>query len=163
MAFQEVGTSGEFVSWKDKSPGDIGVEGWFVGTVKSVNFDHNNYMFLTKEGTKLNVNHCGYVQKAMENVKPGDYCQMIYLGVGIPGAKAKYKANPPHMVRVLVDPDMRAIIQDGLFVGMAPKAAAVTTPITTAHVTTQPIPAPTPAPLPAPAPTPTPEIEDIDW
>jgi hypothetical protein len=159
MAFQEVGNNGEFVSWKDKSPGDIGVEGWYIGKIKSVNFDHDNYVFLQKDGTKLIVNHCGYVARAMDTVKVGDYCQMIYMGVGIPSAKAKYKANPPHMVRVLVDPEMRAIIQDGLFIGMAPKVAGdVTTPITTAAVATQPVAAPLPAPAPAVA-----EDDDLNW
>jgi hypothetical protein len=155
MGWQEVG-GGTYVSWQDKKPGDIGVEGWFLEPVKSVNYEHNNYVFLTREGSKLIVNGCGYIHKAMENIRPGDYCQMSYMGLGTPSEKSKFKKNLPHMVKVLVDPEQRAIVNNGLFIMMAPKTADAAGPVGS------PLPPAKSTKVPEPTPEPD-ESEDLDW
>jgi len=157
MAFQEIG-AGDYVAWKNLNEGDIGVEGWFLQKTES-RYVYGNFVFLTAEGKKVTVNGCGFVAKAMEDVTPGDYCRMIYEGQTIMGPKSRNPGKPSHKVRVEVDPDRRGIVQNGLFVGMAPRPEAPQAVANAAPVTHQAAPVPPTIPTPRPAapavPTPT--------
>lgn len=84
------------------------LEGEFVGPLVN-NFDENksDYKFLTDDETTVIVNHTGSLAYGMSGVKPGDYCQISYLGKE-KLKSGKMKGKEAHMFKVLVDKNTEA-------------------------------------------------------
>lgn len=158
MGWQEVGV-GTYLSFKDREPGDIVLEGgWFLRPIKG-NFEKPNYEFMQQDGSKVILNGCGYVHKAMEDIVPGDFCRVIYGGQGMTSEKHFAKNRPQHIVKILIDPDQRGTVRDGVWLGYAPKEAAAPQ---AAPISQSAAPAPQPAAA-APEPDPAPADDGLDW
>lgn len=160
--WSEVGL-GQFAGPKDKQPGDVIVEGWYLKSVPG-QYEKPNYEFLLPDGSKRTVFGNGFIHKAMEEVMPGDYCRMVYGGQGLTSEKSKYKNRPQHIVKVFRNPQLRGLVQNGCYLGPAPMpvatspAPAVAPAFVAATVNQAPVPVPNPAPAPVAS-----DDEEVEW
>lgn len=95
----------KFVKAKDLAEQEfkgVVVEGEYVEAIPN-NFDtdKSDYKFLTDNGEHVIVNGTGSLNREMDRIKPGTYCQVNYEGVKAL-TKGKFKGKNCHIFNVLV-------------------------------------------------------------
>jgi hypothetical protein len=109
--FQEAGSLGELVKYKDAKKGDILIEyGEFTGT--NENQFGKLFNFIEKDKKKKSLVACGKLKWMLENNEliEGACYQITYTGTSIL-EKGPYKGKEFHTLEVLVDRDSLTQVQ----------------------------------------------------
>ena len=122
--YKAVNPSRRFINYKDHVEGDVLCEGFYDGATPG-KFAGDNYLFSTLNGEYVSLNGCAQLKNALDGVKLGTQCKVIYKGFKELPAKHKFAGKPSHMVELYIKGDILDIAHDAAMDRLDDHAASV--------------------------------------